>query len=279
MKLTAIPRPVISVVAEALSLVFTHAQLDNMFMYADAPGEPPGGSKLVKCQEWLERCNKDANINGYKVLGAVLEDFMDRELPDVYPWSGIDPNKEWKDKRDFLVKAIAKHGLSYLTGGRVLKNGTAGPSKKLDEILRERDLAALDREFDRAVKTIESDPPSSLTAACSMVEAMCRIYIDDNQLEMPREKSIKPLWHVVKKDLGFDPSRVEDQDLLKILSGLGSVVEGVGALRTHASSAHGQGRKCYNIQPRHARLAVHSAHTLIIFVLETWDKKIKSQPQ
>jgi len=279
MKLTAIPRPIISVVAEILSVVFTHAQLDNMFMYADAPGEPPDGSKLVKCQEWLARCNKDDKVDGYKVLGAILEDFMDRDLPEVNSWSGTEPYKEWKEKRLFLSKALAKHGFSYVTGGRILLSGTAGPSKKLDEILRDRDLTALDREFDRVVKTIESDPPSSLTAACSMVEALCRIYIDDNQLEMPREKSIKPLWHVVKKDLGFDPSRVEDQDLLKILSGLGSVVEGIGALRTHASSAHGQGRKGYNIQPRHARLAVHSAHTLVIFILESWDKKIKSLPQ
>lgn len=279
MKLTTIPRPIISVVAEALSMVFSHAQLDNMFMYADAPGDTPDGSKLVKCQEWLARCNKDEDVDGYKVLGAVLEDFMDRDLPEVNSWSGADPHKEWREKRLFLDKALAKYGLSYVTGGRILVNGTAGPSKKLEEILRERDLTALDREFDRAVRAIESDPPSSVTAACSMVEALCRIYIDDNQLEMPREKSIKPLWHVVKKDLGFDPGRVEDQDLLKILSGIGSVVEGVGALRTHASSAHGQGRKGYNIQPRHARLAVHSAHTLIIFVLETWDKKMKSQSQ
>ncbi|MDC4272793.1 abortive infection family protein, partial [Acinetobacter baumannii] len=43
--------------------------------------------------------------------------------------------------------------------------------------------------------------------------------------------------------------------------------------RTHASSAHGQGRKLYNIKPRHARLAIHSAHTLALFILETWDEK------
>ncbi|MDC4794224.1 abortive infection family protein, partial [Acinetobacter baumannii] len=40
-----------------------------------------------------------------------------------------------------------------------------------------------------------------------------------------------------------------------------------------ASSAHGQGRKLYNIKPRHARLAIHSAHTLALFILETWDEK------
>ncbi|MFT6835524.1 MAG: hypothetical protein ACJA0H_001564 [Francisellaceae bacterium] len=46
-----------------------------------------------------------------------------------------------------------------------------------------------------------------------------------------------------------------------------------GNARTHASSAHGEGRKLYNLKPRHAKLAIHSAHTLALFVLETWDKK------
>ena len=44
-------------------------------------------------------------------------------------------------------------------------------------------------------------------------------------------------------------------------------------LRTHASSAHGAGRRRYNIEPRHARLAVHAAHTIGLFVLESWAKR------
>jgi hypothetical protein len=77
----------------------------------------------------------------------------------------------------------------------------------------------------------------------------------------------------VRKHLGFDPSTVEDQDLQQILSGLISITEGIGALRTHASSAHGAGKMSYKIEPRHARLAVHSAHTVALFILESWRKK------
>ncbi|WP_268594539.1 abortive infection family protein, partial [Escherichia coli] len=49
------------------------------------------------------------------------------------------------------------------------------------------------------------------------------------------------------------------------------------ALRTHASSAHGAGRKIYNLKPRHARLAINSAHTLTMFILESWDDRRKTQ--
>ncbi|MNY64113.1 hypothetical protein D3C86_2011740 [compost metagenome] len=45
-------------------------------------------------------------------------------------------------------------------------------------------------------------------------------------------------------------------------------------MRTHAGSAHSEGRKGYKLEPRHARLAVNAAHTVATFVMETWEKKI-----
>ncbi len=78
---------------------------------------------------------------------------------------------------------------------------------------------------------------------------------------------------VVQRKLNFDPALVESQDLKTILSGLASIVHGVGALRTHDGSAHGQKpAKSYKIEPRHARLAVHAAHTLALFIIEAWER-------
>jgi hypothetical protein len=55
------------------------------------------------------------------------------------------------------------------------------------------------------------------------------------------------------------------------------VVDGIGALRTHASSAHSEGRKGYKLEARHARLAVNAAHSVATFVLETWDKRVATK--
>ena len=40
-----------------------------------------------------------------------------------------------------------------------------------------------------------------------------------------------------------------------------NVVDGIGAFRTHAGSAHGGGSTPRIVQTREARLAVHAAHT------------------
>ncbi len=88
---------------------------------------------------------------------------------------------------------------------------------------------------------------------------------------LPKDQTVKPLWKIVQEHLGLDPQRMEDADIARILGGLASMVDGLGAFRTHAGSADARGRKTYRVPARHARLAVNGAHTLVTFMLETWD--------
>jgi hypothetical protein len=144
----------------------------------------------------------------------------------------------------------------------------------LQEILKERDLAGVDDEFRRSLAHVESDPPAAITAACAILEALFKIYIEDHEgLAMPSDQSVKPLWKTASKHLGLDPAAVHDDDIRKILSGMNSVVDGIGSLRTHAGTAHGRGSRPYRIQARHARLSIHASHTLVGFFLETWDER------
>lgn len=268
-----IPSPLIAMVSEILKERYTHAGLDNLFLYADAPGDAPDGAKLSKCKDWLLRCNKDESVNAIAVLGKLLEDYMEREFTD------FDDKQAITNDREAITKQLAKYGLSYHTGGFVRDSSSSAPSRSLEAVLRDRDMVAVDEEFNRAIRNIDTDPPASLTAACAIIEAFCKTYIDaHDHLEMPSKETIKPLWNVVSKDLGFNPEHIQDQDLLRILSGLNSIVDGLGALRTHAGSAHGRGLTRYKLKPRHVRLAVNAAHTLVTFALETWTEKERKQP-
>lgn len=264
-----IPAPIISVVSETVAGWETHATLDSLFMYAGAPGDPPEGSKLVKAQSWLRIVNKE-HENPFQILGAILEHYLEAHIDDS------DPQEFDKLGRNVRIEeALAKSGLQYIKGGHVSR-GASLPSKTLEEIIRHLDATSINEEFDRALRNVEGSPKESVSAACNILESICRVYIEDNEgLELPQKQDLQPLWAVVRKDLGFDPSLVEDQDLQKILSGLISTVAGIGSLRTHASSAHGAGRKSYRIEPRHARLAIHAAHTVSAFILESWQKKKK----
>ncbi|VAX08859.1 conserved hypothetical protein [hydrothermal vent metagenome] len=264
-----IPAPVIAVMADNLPVLETHASLDNLFFYAEAPGEPPEGSKPVKTQAWLRIINKESD-NPLVVLGRLVEGYI--ELPDEdeeVSWGASNTQKlEFKKK---LLSIFKRCNLQYINGG-IVTDGSSAPSKSLSELIKGRNIPAIESEFSRALENVNSEPREAVSAACNILESIFKVYISDEGLDMPRKQDLSGVWKVVRENLGFEPGRLEDDDLKKILSGILSVVDGIGAFRTHASSAHGQGRKLYKLKPRHARLAIHSAHTLALFVLETWDE-------
>lgn len=265
-----IPSPVISVVAEVIVSSETHATLDSLFMYAGAPGDPPPGSKQAKALAWLRRVNKDESVNPLQVLGRLIEGYMDAVVNPTDSWS-----QHIQERKEKISIALTQLELQYIRGGRVV-GALAAPSRTLEQVIRAKDVGSINDEFDRALRNVESNPREAVSAACNLLESVCKTYIEDEGLEMPSKQDLQPVWSVVRKDLGFDPSRVEDRDLQEILSGIIAVVNGIGALRTHASSAHGAGKKSYKLEPRHARLAVHAAHTVALFIIESWEKKRKT---
>jgi len=271
-----IPAPVIAVLAEGIPEIETHASLDNLFYYADAPGEPPEGSKPVKTQAWLRLINKESD-EPLVILGKLIECYIEIAEDDLTTQDiafGATPSQQL-DFKNKILAILERCNLSYIQGG-FISDGSSAPSKSLQELIKSKDIPSIEAEFFRALENVNSKPREAVSAACNILESIFKVYIADEGLPPPKKQDLQNVWKVVRADLGFETHRVEDDDLKKILSGILSVVDGIGAFRTHASSAHGQGRTGYNIKPRHARLAIHSAHTLALFILETWDEKNKS---
>ncbi len=172
-----------------------------------------------------------------------------------------------------ITRILGENGFEYMRGGKIVSRSTAVPARQLEDLIRDRDLGGVNDEFERALAGVTGDPGAAVTAACSILEALFKVYISDEKLELPTDQSINPLWKVVQSQLGFDPKAVEDDDLKKVLGGLTSIVQGLGSFRTHTGSAHGRGRPRYKLEPRHARVVVNAAHSLAIFVIESWDKR------
>lgn len=265
-----VPNPIIAVVSEVIASHFTHSQIDCVFQEKGAPGEPPLGNKVDKCSAWLKRCNNDPGVDVLSVLGGVLENFMEVDPSDFSIYA-----QDLKANRHRVLLILSKYGLSYHPGGKIYSNSASSPLKTLHDLLKCRDVPGISVELDRALNTVESDPPSTITAACAAVEALCKTYIEEEGLTFPTDKSMKPLWKLISNHIGFDPSKQADEDIRRVLSGITSIVDGIGALRTHVGSAHGHGNKHYKVEPRHARLAMNAATTIVTFVIETWQQRKK----
>lgn len=268
-----IPNPIISLLSNYLPQFQTHAELDSLFLYGDAPGDPPEGNKQVKVQNWLRRINKESK-DPTKILGKLIEQYM--ELPDEKMIPSFDTYakntlKEKHDFRDCLINTLASYGLTYISGG-IITTGGSLPSISLEYHIQKKNIPAIDLEFKRSLDNVDSNPLEAISAACNILESICKVFIEEEHLALPTKQDLRSLWKVVAESLNFNPNVIQDVDLKKIISGMYSIVDGISSLRTHGSSAHGQGKKMYKPKPRHARFTVNAAHSLALFILETWSE-------
>lgn len=258
-----IPNSVIGTVASVIAAYyFSHSKLNSLFMESGVPGDTPPGNCETKCATWLRRCNEDPTVDSLVVLGQVIQKFMDQEPSDLRP--------EIEEGQRRIRESLAKNQLTYQGNGFVTLAGASLAAKTLADYLSAGDFTSIEAEFDRAIKQLDRDPHAAITAASSIIEALCKTYIDIFKLEMPANQSIGPVWRVVQGHLGLNLDSTLRDDQKRVLQGLASIVDGVGAYRTHIGSAHGRGLNPPRISVPEARLAVNAAHSLVIFVMELW---------
>lgn len=129
------------------------------------------------------------------------------------------------------------------------------------------------------VDNTERDPEDAITAACAIVESVCRSILVELDEKLPSDRSITTLYKHVAKKLGISPDRDDlpsevAEESRRILGGLANTVAGIGQLRTRTGDAHGREHTVRRVDPRLARLAVGSAATLSQFLIETWQRRV-----
>ncbi len=254
-----ITRGIARVIGEVLGQsYYSHRRIEALFHESGFTGEPPSGNCSDKITYWIMRESEARPDEIVLMVGRAIGQFMDSD------------HESHTDGKRRIELILSQSGLTYSHGGHIFGSGLSSPAKHLDDLLRRQAIPEIEIEFQRALASVESDPPASVTAACAILEAYCRIYLQEEGVGLPNDLSAKPLWNAVAHHIGFAPASQTDQDLKKVLSGFLSVVDGIACFRTHDGSAHGHERRSYRILPRHARLAVHAAHTLVLFGLETW---------
>ena len=263
-----IPNSVIGAVASVIAdHYYSHSKLETLFMEAGAPGDVPEGNCEKKCSNWLKRCNDDPTTDALQVLGDVLQSFMDID-PSPPSARGSTSNSKVSDGQQRIHSALAKNQLTYRTNGFITRAGSNPITKTLEDFLKSGDFSSIEKEFDRAIANIDTDPHSAVTAACSIIESALKFYIETHKLDMPTKLNVMPLWQTVQSHLtqNSDPNLADDQ--YKMLKRMTSIIDGAGAFRSHIGSAHGRGKSPPKLTISEARLAVNASHTIVVFVME-----------
>lgn len=235
------------------------------------------GSRVPMTRNLLQMLNKQED--GREQIARVLEAAAD-------PRDFIEAPEKLPQVLEYLNQRLAFDGYELRLQGNSTRLVPRGSSISATAALRETaaklDLGSVQADFERAFRQADQDPEDAVTSACSTIESVCKCILDEMGKPYPSKQDVKGLMGEVARLLNLSTGRTDlppewEEDIRRILSGLYSVVQGVGALRTHAGDAHGRGRRLIRIDARIARLAVHAASTVSLFYIETWQRTVERQ--
>jgi hypothetical protein len=124
--------------------------------------------------------------------------------------------------------------------------------------------------------SIESSPHIAIGLAKELIETVLKSILREIMVLLMMNSNIQQLLKETSKILNLVPKEVSDEKrgaekIRQILGNLGNIVSGIAELRNDYGSGHGKDDSFRGLQGRHAKLAVGSASTLAIFLLETWE--------
>lgn len=233
------------------------------------------GSRVPATTDFLRKTANHYDGNGDAHIARIIERVCDPRDYLAEPGKAI-------AVREHLNKALAADGLAVvIVGGKALLTERRGSGTIVEPFIQKvatLDFDTVQMEIARALPNLEDDPEDAVTAACSLIEAVCRSILVELKLPLPAKKDIDSLIRAVQEPLGLSPGRSNlppevEADVRQTLSGLTSVVKGIGALRTHSGDAHGREKGFRRIDARIARLALNAAGSLALFLIESWERK------
>lgn len=268
--------------APAIGIYRSGPKIEQFFLDCGLDMRIGASSRVPATTDFIRQTANHYDGNGDMYVARIIERVCD---PRDYL---AEPDKATA-VREHLNKALAPDGLAVvIVGGKALLTERRGSGTIVEPFIQKvatLDFDTVQMEIARALPNLEDDPEDAVTAACSLIEAVCRSILVELRLPLPPKKDIDGLMRAVQEPLGLSPGRSDlpsevEADIRQTLSGLTSVAKGIGALRTHGGDAHGREKGFRRIDARVARLALNAASSLALFLIESWERKEhRSLPQ
>jgi len=224
------------------------------------PEQLPGGQRRSLVEEYYAGVDWSSPRDVNKVLRAYEHILFDAVAGD---------------EKQRLIKALRLDGFTVDESGRI------SPPASLDlgidrNTLDDPDaLAGYER---RILENVEADPELAIGSSKELVEATCKLLLEDAGVEPDTSWTAEQLFkHALKTlDLSVDDvldSKAGAESVKKVLRGMHQAVVGTAELRNRFGTGHGRHRRSSGLGPRHARLVAAAALGLTRFLLDTRAEK------
>ena len=226
---------------EDLRVAYRTREDDLTLSFEEGPSEPTYSvTDVDKCSTvWLRA------IASPKVIESLLTSIND----------GL--------KATLLATATGVQTLS-MTANVPLRDVDAG----LIDAAKKLNFGNVIQQWQQAQSALGVDASDAAARACRLLETLCKHILHAKGRPLPGDESIQPLCKFALQSLTLSPEQQSSNDLRAMGSGLITLVTSIGALRTHASTAHGTGPNRVPITFSQARLTVNAAGVLATFLMD-----------
>ena len=189
---------------EPIGIYRSGARIENFFQSCGLDMRIGVSSRVPATNEFLRRTADAAD--GDKLIERVLLNVCD---PREY---GTDANQAVA-VREHLNRALGPDGLCVtVVGGRahlVVRGAKGLIVNSFVTKVATLDFDTVQAEIARALASADDDPEDAVTAACSLLEAVCRSILQELKMPLPPKKDIDGLIRAVQKPLGISPQRTD----------------------------------------------------------------------
>jgi len=142
------------------------------------------------------------------------------------------------------------------------------------EVLCGTDPSYVAQQITRMEAAIPDDPGLAIGTAKELVETCCRTILSERGREPQGHVDLPKLVKLTSKELELTPGDIPSQaraaeTIKRLLSNLATVTQGIAELRNLYGTGHGKDASSKGLGPRHAKLVVGAASTLVVFFTET----------
>lgn len=229
--------------------------LQNMLI-GRATGEHPDNDEYVSLRnEVVSNSKLSRNLPRFVKTCRNLQQF----------WGFIKPKfGTYQERRQFIWDEFAP------LLNRLEEQSTAPSDPSVSSVLSDLEVDHISEAWSKAADRRASDPEGAITQARTLLESVCKLILDEENVAYDSSEKFPKLYHKTAKQLNLAPSQ-HTEDLFKaILGNCQAVIGKLGAIRNAHGDAHGEGTKSYRPAARHAELAVNLSGATATFLVRTW---------
>jgi hypothetical protein len=172
-----------------------------------------------------------------------------------------------------LETSLRRDGFVFENGHLIPSSGSYALSSVKAKAV-ELDAEHLAGQIKRIEHSIDSDPAQAIGSAKELLETCCKTILAERGKESLERLDVQPLVRRTMEELQLVPEGVPEEakgarTIKALLGNLASIGQNLAELRNLYGTGHGKNGRTKGLSPRHARLAVGAAITLVVFLFDT----------